>query len=308
MDYTRLAFCLIFFAFGASVTTAQVYKDPLVVEHATEEEARQVQEVADAFERRMRETRDVGLLKDLFLDDFVRVQMNTEVTSFPDKGISLIGSVPLSLKLDLAPQVSQRDWERFYAARLNLRYYFVLLIASRMKPSDFKNECPTPATVTEKVNPRVNETKKVNPRVKFMRKLYPAEVLTLLQANPFVKAEYGLEHDHSRHQIETLEEFLSLIDTLDQAALMLRQRFLKHPPEQTSTYQKNLRRAEKEHRTIRKEGLIWPHVYGTDKSIHGFPQGTRFYHRITADSMFEMSFVKTDTGVKIVRVRVYPFN
>lgn len=300
MSLLRLGLCLIFFVTCSetlSVAITPTTQDPLVVERATEEEARQVQEVSDTFERRMRETRDVGLLKDLFLDDFVRLKINAAMTSYPDQGISLIESVPLSLKNDLAPQVNQRDWERFYAARLNLRYYFVLLIASRTKPSDFKTTCPIPAA----------EKEKINPRDKLMRKIYPAEVLNLLRSNPFIKGEYGLEHDHSRHQIETLEEFLSLINTLDQAAMMLRQRFLKHPPEQTRTYRENLRRALNEH-TGRKTGLIWPHVYGTEQSRFGFPKRTRFYHRITADSMFELSFVKTDSGIKIVSASVYPFN
>ena len=278
MNVIGLCLSLIF------VASAHANQDPLVVERATEEEARQVQEVADAFERRMRETRDVGLLKDLFLADFVRLQIEAERTSYPDKGVSLFASIPLSLKNDLVPQVSQRDWERFYAARLNLRYYFVLLLGSRAEPSDLKK-----------------------PKDSLMRQLYPAEVLTLLQANSFVKAEYGLGHDHSKHQIETLEEFLSLINTLDQAAMMLRERFLKHPPEQTRTYQKNLRQSSSEY-TGRREGLIWPNVYGTEQSLFGFPKGTRFFHRITADSMFELSFVKTNGGIKIRRAIVYPFN
>ena len=287
MSFIRLGLCLLFLVTYVEIVSAAVTpatQDPLVVERATEEEARQVQEVSDTFERRMRETRDAASLKDLFLEDFVRLHVNAEMTSYPDKPISLLESIPLSLKRDLAPQVSQQDWERFYAARLNLRYYFVLLLVSRTKYSDLDK-----------------------PNDSLMQKLYPADVLTLLQANPFVKGEYGLEHDHNRHQIETLEEFSSLINTLDQAAMMLRQRFLKHPPEQTRIYQENLRRASNEHEG-RKTGLIWPHVYGTGESRLGFPKGTRFFHRITADSMFELSMVKTDNGIRIVWASVYPFN
>ena len=279
MNVIGLCLCLIVVA----STTAN--QDPLVVEHATEEEARQVQEVSDAFERRMRETRDVALLKDLFLDDFLRRQRQARQAADPNQPVSLIESIPLSLKSDVASQVSERDWERFFAARLNLRYYLILLLVSRAKPDDLKE-----------------------PNDSLMRKLYPNEVISLLQSNPFIKGEYGLEHDHTKHQVETLEDFLAIVTTLDRAALMLRQRFLKHPPEETRIHKENLRRAEKEHRTIRKEGLIWPHVYGTDESRLGFPKGTRFFHRITADSMFELSFVKTISGVKIVSARVYPFN
>lgn len=263
------------------MTSVHAYQDPLVVERATEEEARQVQEVADAFERRMKETRDVSLLKDLFLDDFMRVRINEIFSNGP---IPLFDSIPLSLKSEVATQVTQRDWERFYAARLNLRYYLILLLVSRVKPNDLKE-----------------------PDDSLMRKLYPADVLNLLQRDPFIKGDYGLEHDHTKHQVETLEDFLSLVTTLERAALMLRQHFLRHPPEQTRIYQENFRSASNEQKT-RRTGLILPHVYGTNESRLGFPKGTRFFHRNTADSMFELNFVKTDAGIKIVWAQVYPFN
>jgi len=86
--------------------------------------------------------------------------------------------------------------------------------------------------------------------------------------------------------------------------LKLRQDFLKNPPEQTQIYHENLRRAPK-HDSNR---LIWPDVYGTRERRLGFPLGTRFFHRITADEMFELWLVKTDAGVKIVWARVNPFN
>lgn len=261
--------------------SAHAYQDAVVVERATEQEARQVQEVSDAFERRMRETRDVGLLKDLFLEDFMRLRIEANYRNGP---ISLFESIPLSLRTDLASQVTQRDWDRFFAARLNLRYYLILLLVSRVKPDDLKE-----------------------PDDSLMLKLYPPEVLTLLQRDPFIKGDYGLEHDHAKHQVETLDDFLSLVTTLDRAALLLRQHFLKHPPEQTPIYRKNFRLASNEHQT-RKSGLILPHLYGTDEARLGFPKGTRFFHRVTADSLFELWFVKTDQGVKIVWARVYPFN
>ena len=282
MRFICLALWLITLGGSTCVTASQ---DPLVVERATEEEARQVQEVADAFERRMRETRDVALLKDLFLDGFLRLKRQNTQAADPNQPVSLIESIPLSLKSDVASQVSERDWERFYAARLNLRYYFILLFVSRAKPSDLKE--PDDAVI---------------------RKIYPNEVISLLQANPFIKGEYGLQHDHNKHLVETLDDFLAIVNTLDRATLMLRQRFLKDPPEETRIYKEHLRRAAAENRTVRKEGLIWPHVYGTDQTWFGFPKGTRYFHRITADSMFELSFVKTDHGIKIVSARVYPFN
>ena len=275
MDVMGLLIWLIF------MTSAHAYQDRIVVERATEDEARQVQEVSDAFERRMTETRDAGLLKDLFLEDFMRLHIKATYSNAP---VSLFESIPLSLKGDLATQITQRDWERFYSARLNLRYYLILLLVSRVKPNDLKE-----------------------PDNSLMLKLYPAEVLALLQRDPFIKGDYGLQHDHTKHQVETLDDFLSLVTTLDRAALMLRQYFLEHPPEKTRIYQENFRLPSNEQKT-RRTGLILPHVYGTDEARLGFPKGTRFFHRITADGMFELWFVQTDQGIKITWARVYPFN
>ena len=59
-----------------------------MVQRATEEEARQVQELSDTFQRQMKETRDVASLKHLFMDDFVRLQVQAEKR--PDQSHFLI--------------------------------------------------------------------------------------------------------------------------------------------------------------------------------------------------------------------------
>lgn len=253
------------------------------VERATEEEARQVQEVADAFERRMRETRDVASLNDLFLSDYVRLQREEEKALSPGQALDLIPSIPLWIKADLAAHVAQRDWERFQFAHFNLQYYFVLLIASRLKLAEIDNG-----------------------HNDFREKLFPAEVLALLRADPFLRGQYGGGVDNKKYSIDTVDELKSLISTLEQVTLKLRQDFLKNPPEQTRIFKENLRHASRKETTDNR--LILPDVYGTRESRLGFPVGTRFFHRITSDEMFELSLVKTDTGVKIVWARVYPFN
>ena len=269
MSVIRLGlFLFAIFSGAIPFASANANQDPLIVERATEEEARQVQELSDTFQRQMKETRDVASLKHLFRDDFVRLQIQAEKDKPPGQSHLLIPSTPISIETDLTTQVRQRDWERFYAAHLNFRYYFVLLIASRAKHSDLKNG-----------------------KNELMRKLFPAEVLKLLQADPFLRGEYGIGAGHKKYKIETLEEFESLTTTLEQTTLTLRRGFLKDLPEQTTDNR-----------------LIWPHVSGTEEGRLGFPKGTRFFHRITADSLFELWLVKSDNGMKIVWAQVYPFN
>lgn len=57
-----------------------------------------------------------------------------------------------------------------------------------------------------------------------------------------------------------------------------------------------------------QEGFDWPNVYGTEEARLGFPKGTRFFHWITGDSLFELWIVKSENGMKIVWAQVYPFN
>lgn len=271
-------------SFSLCLISFFTHAQDLQVERATEEEARQVQEVADAFQRRMRETRDVASLNDLFLNDYVRLQREEEKALSPGQSLDLIESMPLWIKAEPAAQVTQRDWERFQFAHLNLQYYWILLLVSRLKVSEIEK-----------------------PNDDFREKLFPADVLALLRADPVLGGPYGRGVANEKHTIDTVDEFRSLISTLEQVTLKLRQDFLKHPPEQTRIYQANLRRAPKR-QTTDPNRLIWPDVYGTRERRLGFPLGTRFFHRITADEMFELWLVKTDTGMKIVWVRVYPFN
>ena len=254
------------------------------VERATDEEARQVEEVANAFERRMTETRDVASLSDLFLSDYVRLQREEEKALSRGQALDLIPSIPLWIKADVAAQVAQKDWERFEYAHLNLQYYFILLLVSRLKLTEIGHG-----------------------KGDFRKKLFPADVLALLRADPVLRGPYGMGVDNQKHTIDSVDELKSLISTLEQVTLKLRQNFLKNPPEQTPIYLENVRRSSKKE-TNDKNRLIWPDVYGTRERMLGFPKGTRFFHRITADEMFELSLVKTDAGMKIVSARMYPFN
>jgi hypothetical protein len=252
----------------------------LHVERATEAEARQVQKVADEFARRMTLTRDAGDLKELFLTNFMRLQIEQENASRPDNSPASLPSTPLSIRADLITLISRQEWERFYFSQLNFRYYFVLLIASRTKGDEVEKGTDD-----------------------LRRRLFPPEVLKLLRSDPFLREQYT-EDDQQRSEIETVEELRSLVTTLEEATAILRRRFLTHPPEQTRIFRENLRQAAN-----KEPGrLMWPDVDVARESRLGFPAGTRFFHRLTADSLFELWLVKTDTGIRVVWARVYPFN
>jgi hypothetical protein len=171
----------------------------IAVERATEEETRQVHEVADAFERRMRETRDVAALSDLFLDDFVRLQMDEEKASRPGERLVLIDSMPLSMKVELASKVAQQDWQRFKTAHFNLTYYFVLLIARRFEAESDLGKGPD----------------------ELFRKAFPADVLKLLRGDPILRGHYGVKGVEPRYTIESVDELRSLIKTLEQVTAIL---------------------------------------------------------------------------------------
>ena len=272
MKHLVCILCVIFFA-----------AQEITLERPTEEETKQVQEIADVFERRMRETRDVAMLNDLFINDYVRLQMDEQKASRARQPLELIPSIPLSMKAELASQVAQRHWQRFHTTHFNLTYYFILLVASRFEAESDLGKAQDELT----------------------QKIFPVEVLKVLRTDPLLRGHYGVQADKARYTIETVDELQSLINTFEQVTAILRQNFARNPPESTPIYQKNMR-VEAAKNAVRKRSI--PDVYGTRETRLGFPVGTRFFHTITADSLFELWLVKTDRGIKITRASVYPFN
>ena len=266
---------LIFLAlFGGRVQEINVVRP-------TEEDTRRVLELSETFERRMRETRDVGSLKELFISDFMRLHFEEEKTWGPP----LVTSLPVTIQRHLVKQVTREEWERFYVAEVNLRYYFVLLLASRTKRGEI-----------EKSNRD------------FSKKLFTPEVLTVLRSDPFLRDQYG-NGDNQNTTIRTLNELRSLIATFEQATRMLREDFLKHPPERTGTYKENLRPPSNKRAIKARAGRSgYVSFFAVREPRLGFPPGTPFYHTRTSDSLFELWMVKTDKGMRLVWARVYPFN
>ena len=230
----------------------------------TEQEARDACQVAAAFLSRIQETRDVAALKDLYVADFLRRELEMEQVALSDFGSSL------SHRADLEAGADPREWERFYAAQVNLNYFRALyyLAAGR-------NILTHEPTVSE---------------------VYPPEVVALLNVNPLL----GEKAPDRKYKIETPEELRGVIATLERAAALMRERFVKQQPERTRRYRENVRAwaaAEPEEA-----------VYVQTGDWYGFPQGTRFLRLRTAPPLFDLTLVSTGGGMKVVWAAVYPFN
>lgn len=255
-------------------TAKPVNTSQIKAERATEQEAREAREVAAEFMRRLQETRDIAALKDLYVGDFVRRSMKSDRASLHGFGTSL-GFNP-----DLRMQASRDDWERLYAATVNLRYFMVLHLAS----SDLK---PDDEITAEKA--------------------FPPGALALLDASPFFVGDYGRgNRAGAKYKIETLQEMREVIVTLEQAGAVMRDLFLKSPPELTERYKENMS-AWSPTAQSQKE-LSRPPVDTSTEEWFGLPRGTRFFHVMTRPPLFEMRMAKTDGGMKIVWAHVYPFN
>lgn len=260
----RIALCFLVLALLASNTHNITADSQTLREMPTEQEVREAREIATAFIRRIRRTRDIATLKDLYVEDFLRRRQST-ATSLHDFGSSLF------YRTDLWTEADLHEWERLYAAQVNLRYFMVLYYFANGHEI-FTHE------------PKMSE-------------VYPPEVLAQLKANPFL-AEASTDR---KYRIETLEDLRSVIATLEHATAVMRERFMKHPPEQTERYRENMRA------WVTKESLRDPGVY-VQTGLLGFPKGTRFFRLRTMPPLFDLTVVRSDNGMKLVWASVYPFN
>lgn len=242
--------------------TAPAAASQITVEQPTEPEAREAREVAAEFIKRMQETRDVAALKDLYVDDFLR----------PESGLpslSVFGS-SISQRTDVWAGVERREWERLYAAQLNLRYYMALYYLANGR--NILTHEPT------------------------MSEVCPPEVVALLDANPLL----AVKSPDRKYKIETPEELRSVLTTLERATVLMRDRFGKHSPEEAERYRENVRA------WMAKEPE--EPVYIQTGERRGFPDDTRFFRLRTSPEIFDLTLVRTGGGMKIVWAKVYVFN
>lgn len=236
----------------------------LVAERPTEQEAREAREAAKVFMSRIQRTRDVAALKDLYVADFVRRRLETEVFSLGDFGS------PLQHRTNLKTEVGLHEWERLYAAQVNLNYFMALhLIAT---------------------------SQHLLTREPTLSELGPPEVIALLDANPFLVGK----SPGKKYKVETPEELRGVIATLERAVALMRESFFEHPPEQTGRFRENVRAwAMKEPEEA---------VYVETEGRYGLPVGTRLFRLRTSPQLFDLTLVRTGEGMKLVWAKVYVFD
>ena len=260
----RSALCsLPLILFAVHTHTVPAAASQVVEGQPTVQEAREAREVAAAFIRRMRETRDVAALEDLYVDDFLRLRLESAQFSLGDFGSSLF------LRTELKAGVDRREWQRFYAAQVNLNYFSALYYLAPGR--NILTHEPT------------------------MSEVYPPEVVALLDANHFL---VGKSPDR-KYKIETPEELRGVLTTLERAAALMRARFVKHPPEEAERYRENVR--------AWTAGEPEEAVYIQTGGRTGFPKGMRFFRLRTSPEIFDLTLVRTGEGMKIVWARVYVF-
>jgi len=261
----RKALCLLTIVLLADhAHTAPAAASQIIAEQPTEQEAREAREVAATFMSRIQETRDISTLKDMYVADFVRRKLEIEQIALSAFGSSLF------YRTDLETEADPREWESFYAAQVNLNYFRALYYIAT--GHNILTHEPT------------------------MSEVYPPEVVALLNANPLLADK----SPDKKYKIETLEELRGVIATVERAAALMRERLVKHPPEQTERYRENVRAwaTEEPEEAVYVQTGDWP----------GFPKGTRFFRLRTAPQLFDLTLVRTGEGMKVVWATVYPFN
>ena len=253
------SFILVLLAHAVSAPASQA-----IVEGPTQQEAREARKVAAEFMSRMQATRDIASVKDMYVTDFVMRRLAIEPVAETDFGSTIYYR-------NLGGEADAREWERLYAARVNLKYFMVLYFIAH-SPTFLTHE---PA----------------------LRELCPPAVIAELKANPFL-AE-GSSPD-KKYKIETLEEVQGVIATLERAAAMMREILAKHPPEETDIYRENIR-AWADKRPVEA-------VYVQPADWPGFPVGTRFFRLRTTPEFFDLTLAKVGGEMKIVWAIVYLYN
>lgn len=73
------------------------------------------------------------------------------------------------------------------------------------------------------------------------RQQYPAHVVRFMQRNPTLKRWWkNDDSSDSEKRVTTVAQFYSLLKTYNEAAILMREYFRRHPPESTSIYKQNL--------------------------------------------------------------------
>jgi hypothetical protein len=166
------------------------------------DERLQAQKVVAEFMSRIRKTRDLATLKDLYVPDFISRSLKSNDSSLPD-----VGSSP-TISRPFMAQLSQSDLERYYFAQVNVRYLSILYLATAHSPKEIK----------------LLENDKTDTR----SFLFPSEVAVLFD-NQLINQE-----------IETPQQLRDVIGLLEKAGAMMRNRFQRNPPEGSAAYLENL--------------------------------------------------------------------
>ncbi len=120
---------------------------------------------------------------------------------------------------------------------------------------------------------------------------------------PAVEKLLKSQAERVKSGIHTVKELRGLNAALEQACMNLRGQFIKQPPELAPTYQQRRGQFLAQHGNVMQAG-----VQVKPQADSGFPPETRFFNIVTDAPFFELRFVLTAAGLKILFARVYPYN
>jgi hypothetical protein len=118
---------------------------------------------------------------------------------------------------DVASRVGSYQLRRFYIALWNIAYLSESYIYGRFL------------------------LQKTSVRDLLPQQQYPAHVVRFMKRNPTIKRWWkNVDSSDSEVRVTTMVEFYSVLNTYNEAAILMRAYFRRHPPESTATYEQNL--------------------------------------------------------------------
>lgn len=236
---------------------------------------REVAEVAKQFARRLQETREFKPDVDkLFIDRFLDCHLSAELKG-QENGIFRQISGPLPP--EIAKQASKDELRRYLLAQLN---FFHLITLHRMSTRDLNSKFAGSFSRNE------ND--------------YPPNVFKLLMKNELLAAAITETNEGVRiaNVIKNVPDLRSVLPALEEAIHVMREHFIKHRPERTELYKKNLE-------ITGKDGKFWQASFqeiseqlaNEGRECLGFH--SQLMAIVTVPPFYNLIIFKTDDGFKV---------
>jgi hypothetical protein len=288
---------LLIFSFAAArpVARARSAQDDKEPARLTPEEEKDAGVLAADFEKRISETNDIKpLIDEMFVADFAE---RLRVTEAPGDFIFI------PVRDDVEKRLDRGDLLRAYAASMNFFFLMSRLYVVALDARTRDGRCKVDEEDEAGCEPTFSE-------------IFPPPVMEVLERNPLLTGlaaelekeespndgSQGPQDNHDERTVENVEQFHSLVATLEEAGDKMREQ-LKNSPSLSSTHEmlvdlraKRVKAAENDEDS--REDGVRPRLTILTKEFFGYPPGTRLIC-VSSVLPFHLDLVRVGGQLKV---------